>query len=168
MACGTHPKTPGSPLLPAIRNAHATVRRTCDARLPAPSADQRNSQSRGKVVTSHPSERSGSSLAKQASTTPACRWTLHATNFCFLHAGDQSNQRRTAAPLLPFLTRKWPKYGRRARTAPLSAIANHSICPRQAMTAQSTPEAWKWFRNAEDGKASPTYDDAKNMHAFPW
>ena len=47
----------GSLLLPILRNVHATVGRTGFARLPAPSADQSNSWSCGKVVTNHPSER---------------------------------------------------------------------------------------------------------------
>ena len=50
LACRTTSKAPRSPLLPALRDVHATIGRTGAARLPAPSANLRNFWSRGQVV----------------------------------------------------------------------------------------------------------------------
>ena len=122
MACGTQPI---NPLLLALRNAHAIVGRTGAARLPAPSADQRNSWSRH-----YSSERASlGSLATQARTTPVCCWTWHAIIFCSPHCRC-SKQPEAHGQLLFPLSRAYsgPKDGRRARAAPLSAVANHSTC----------------------------------------
>ena len=68
LACGTQPKTTVSPLLPPLRDVHAAVGRTGAAKCPAPSVDQRNLWASG-----HCSSEPASCLARQSSTTPACR-----------------------------------------------------------------------------------------------
>ena len=77
LACRTPSKTRGSLLLPVVE----TYKRPSEgpaARLPAPSAKQRNFWS---DCSSEGANQD--SLAKQASATPASHWTWHANSSCF-------------------------------------------------------------------------------------
>ena len=67
-----------------------------------PSADQRNSWSRGQVGHYSSERASWGSLAKQASTTRACRWTWHANSSCFPYCRCSKERRGARQLLFPF------------------------------------------------------------------
>ena len=90
LACRTQSKTLVSLLLPALRDVHATIGRTGVARLPAPSANQRNSWSR----------------------TPASRWTWHANSSCFPFCNCSKTHEANDSSSFPSRTRRRQRKGK--------------------------------------------------------
>ena len=169
-AGGTQPKTPGSLLLPALRNVHAAVGRTGAARLPALSADQRNSSSRGKLVATHPSERAGA--AWQNRRVRHQRVTGPGTPSVFVSVLQvltaTRGERQLLFPLSYTQAAQKMEYAlKRLRCQLLRITPMPSGTVAQAKTALSTPEAWRKFGHVEDGTALPVYDDSKSMRDCP-
>ena len=81
------------------------------------------------MVTTHPSDRAWAAWQHRGVRHQRVAGPGTPPIFVSRTAGAQSNPRRTTAPL-PLLSRaSSPKDGRSARAAPLSAIANRSMCP---------------------------------------
>ena len=150
---------------------YAAVGRTGAARLPGPSADQRNSWSRGKTVTTLPSERAGAGWQKKGEYDTSVSLDLARHQFLFPVPQVLKETRGARQLLSPFSYAQAPQQMEDALVQHLVSGCESLLVPSgtvaQAKTALSTAEAWKKFRKAEDGKASPVYDDAKCMGACP-